>query len=235
MAHLSDTEVYKRVNTQLSIVRRMDGTEKYKAQLDALDEENKQARLSALSGGCYIIELHRAMVQENIQLIFEEISSLTAQQFNENRVVLNVEIHNKQIKKCTDCGGLFHTDCNTAELVCAKCGRVETIDGEAFCHEQLCNDRNMHRRGHNKPIYNFKNCLDNILGNNPLSKLGKDNGEKVVSELKQKIKDYGWPLESLTTDKIRRLLNISNRKYLCKFSTLLLHILKGKPIIPLFS
>ena len=82
-------------------------------------------------------------------------------------------------------------------------------------------------------MYNFKNCLDNILGNNPLTKLGNDNGEKVVSELKQKIKDYNWRLESLTTDKIRHLLNISNRKYLCKFSTLLLHILKGKPLIPL--
>ena len=177
--------------------------------------------LRALSGSCYIIELHRALIQEKLQLIFEEISSTTAQQYHENRVVLNVEIHNKQIKKCTDCGATFQTDCNTAELVCTKCGRVETIYGEAFNHEQLYNYKNMHRSRPYNPMYNFNYCLDNILGNNPLKKLGKDNGDKVISELKQN--------ESLTTDKIRRLLNTSNRKYLCRFSTKIHYMITGIP------
>ena len=53
MTHLSNTEVYNRVNTQLSIVRRMDETKKYKAQLDALDRENKQALLRDIAGSDY--------------------------------------------------------------------------------------------------------------------------------------------------------------------------------------
>ena len=86
MTHLTDTEVNNRINTQLSIVRHMDETKKYKAQLDALDLENKQAWLSALSGGCYIIELHRAMIQEKLQLIFEEISFVNSSTISRKRV-----------------------------------------------------------------------------------------------------------------------------------------------------
>ena len=103
---------------------------------------------------------------------------------------------------------MFYSDYDQAELVCTKCGRVETIDGDAFNDEQLFDNNNMKRKGRCNPMYNFKYCLDNILGITPFKKLGKDNGEKVISELKQKIKEYNWYPESLSVEKIWLLLDI---------------------------
>ena len=45
----------------------MDVTKKYKAQLDALDRENKQAVLRAIAGSDYKKELHRTQIQEKLR------------------------------------------------------------------------------------------------------------------------------------------------------------------------
>ena len=93
----------------------------------------------------------------------------------------------------------------------------------------------MKRKCHYNPVFNFNNFLDNILGNNPLKKLGKDNSEKVISELRQKIKEYNWLPESLTIYDLRLLLHIIGRRDLCKFSTLILRVISGESLLPLTS
>ena len=69
-----------------------------------------------------------------------------------------------------------------------------------------------------------------IIGITPFKKLGIDNGEKVLSELRQKIKEYNWHPESLSVEKIWLLLDIINRKDLCKFSTLIHRVITGNPL-----
>ena len=80
---------------------------------------------------------------------------------------------------------MFYTDYDQAELVCTKCGHVETIDGDVSNAEQLYNNNNMQ--------VTIIQCIILIillitLGITPFKKLGIDNGEKVLSELRQKIR-----------------------------------------------
>ena len=89
----------------------------------------------------------------------------------------------------------------------------------------------MQRKGHYNPMYNFNYSLNNISGITPFTKLGIDNGEKVLSELRQKIKEYNWHPESLSVEKIWLLLDVINRKDLCKFSTLIHYIITGNPLL----
>ena len=89
---------------------------------------------------------------------------------------------------------------------------------------------NMQRKGHYNPMYNFNYSLNNILGITPFTKLGIDNGEKMLSELRQKIKEYNWHPESLSVEKIWLLLDVINRKDLCKFSTLIHRVITGNPL-----
>ena len=123
---------------------------------------------------------------------------------------------------------MFYADYNQAELVCAKCGRVETIDGDVLNAEQLYNNNNMQRKGHYNPMYNFNYSLNNILGITPFTKLGIDNGEKVLSELRQKIKEYNWHPESLSVEKIWPYLILLTGRIYVNFNAYSLHN-HGKP------
>ena len=62
-----------------------------------------------------------------------------------------IDVTNKKIQSCQDCGSKFSLKDGSAELICVNCGRIEILDGTAFAM----------RKTYNKPI-TTKSTISNI-------------------------------------------------------------------------
>ena len=72
-----------------------------------------------------------------------------------------VDLRNKNIKSCQDCGGKFSLEEGSAELVCVNCARIEILDGTAFLMRKTYNTHTKTKAR----LYTFKYRLHKLLDN----------------------------------------------------------------------
>ena len=131
---------------------------KYKKQLNSIDKQHNFIVLRSLNDGDYETEMKRSMILENLQHIHENLCFESGiRPSNPYRKMRPINVTNKKIQSCQDCGGVFSLKDGSTELTCVNCGRIEVLDGTAFAMRKTYNVRRTTKK------YTFKYRLHKLL------------------------------------------------------------------------
>ena len=151
--------MYNHFVCQLSDTRMMDVTSgKYKAQLNSINKQHSFIILRSLHGGNYETEMNRSRILEKPHHIYESLCFESGIRPSKPYIEMwPIDLTNKKIKSCQDCGDEFSLKDDSAELTCVNCGRIEILDGTAFAMRKTYNVRRTTRK------YTFKYRLNKLL------------------------------------------------------------------------
>ena len=152
----------KRFFYQLTDAERMTNNEQYMKQLKRINIRHKFIVLRTLHGDDYETEMHRAILLEKLQHIHESLCVKSKiKPPNPYKEMCPINLTNKNIQSCQDCGGKFSLEEGSAELVCVNCARIEVLDGTAFLIRKTYNT---HSKTKSRQ-YTFKYRLQKLLDN----------------------------------------------------------------------
>ena len=136
---------------QIKDARLMTKNKQYLKKVNCINNQYNFIVLRALYGDDYETEMHLQHIHEN--LCFES----GIRPSNPYREMWPIDVTNKNIKSCQDCGGKFSLEDGSAELTCVNCARIEILDGTAFAMRKTYNKRITTKK------YTFKYRLHKLL------------------------------------------------------------------------
>ena len=100
---------------------------KIKKELNSINKQHNFIVLRVLYAGNYEAEMNHSMLPEKLQHIHEnlcfESRISTSKSFIKMRTI---NVTNKKIQSCQDCGGKFSLEDGSAELTCVNCGPLKS-------------------------------------------------------------------------------------------------------------
>ena len=119
--------MYNNCVCQLTDARLMAKNKKNKKELNSINKQHNFIVLRVLYAGNYEAEMNHSMLPEKLQHIHEnlcfESRISTSKSFIKMRTI---NVTNKKIQSCQDCGGKFSLEDGSAELTCVNCGPLKS-------------------------------------------------------------------------------------------------------------